>query len=276
MKLLKKLFHFYVFSNLHVAIAGFSLTRITEISYGVTNYCASLFVGFSIILSYNFIRFFEIKTDRFVWFYNWFNANFIKIKLLVAFSIIGLLYIVLKGYVNLKSLYFIFPFGIMTFFYVIPLFKIGKIEVSFRNLPFIKIFSISIAWAGISSLFPIVNAGIELGITDFFEFIIRLFFVLAITIPFDIRDVNNDNDELKTIPQIFGIKGAKIIGLLSIIFIVIITYLLKRNISIDTIIVSILTVLFLVFSTPKRSIFYSSFWVESIPIVWLLLIVYFS
>jgi len=37
-------------------------------------------------------------------------------------------------------------------------------------------------------------------------FLSRLFFVLAITIPFDIRDLSFDSLSMKTIPQIFGVK----------------------------------------------------------------------
>ena len=276
MKFLKKLFHFYVFSNLHVAIAGFSLTRITEISYGIDNCFASLFVALSIVLSYNFIRYFEIKTDRLAWFSDWFNTNFIKIKILFVMSILGLLFLILNGYVSIIAMLFVIPFGIMAFFYVIPLFRMGEIDVSFRNLPYVKIFSISIAWAGVTAIFPIVNYGFELQIVDYLAFISRFLFVFSITLPFDIRDVHTDKNQLKTIPQIFGINAAKMIGAVSMVLIILLTYLVNESFPIDIILICILTILFLIFASPKRNIFYSSFFVESIPIIWLILITYFS
>lgn len=276
MDFLKKLFHFYVFSNLHVAIAGFSFTRITEIGYGINNCFASLFVGLSIVLAYNFIRYYEIKTERLVWFRDWFNSNLIILKLLAGLSFLGLLILILNGYVSLKSLLFVAPFAIMTFFYVIPLIKIGEIEVSFRNLPFIKIFSISIAWAGVTTFFPIINFGIEWEMIDYLFLVTRFLFVFAIIIPFDIRDLNSDSNRLKTIPQIFGVNGAKIIGVLCMLLAMFLTFSLNDSLTVDIVLICCITILFLLFSSLKRSVFYASFFVESIPIVWLIIIMYFS
>ena len=45
----------------------------------------------------------------------------------------------------------------------------------------------------------------------------RLFFILAITIPFDIRDLKYDKSNLKTLPIIFGASKARLIGLLSLL-----------------------------------------------------------
>ncbi len=38
-----------------------------------------------------------------------------------------------------------------------------------------------------------------------------------------------------------------------------------------TLVIAVITVLFIVFSSVKRTDYYSSFWVESVPILWLLL-----
>ena len=271
MKLLKKLFNFYVFSNLHVAIAGFSLTRITEINYGIENCNVSIFVALGIVVSYNFIRYFEIKSDRLAWFYAWFQLNSLKLIVLSAFSFFGLFFLMFTERINIDAIIFMIPFCFMTFFYVVPLFKIGKMEVSFRNLPFIKIFSISIAWAGITAFLPIVNAGIVIKSMDYLMLISQFLFVFAITIPFDIRDVIKDDSKLKTIPQVFGVEKAKAIGVLVVLFLILVSYFKCEKLSIDLLVVGLVTIIFLFCSSIKRNRFYASFWVESIPILWLLL-----
>src|SRR5690554_8135853 len=43
------------------------------------------------------------------------------------------------------------------------------------------------------------------------------FFILAATVPFDIRDLVYDGKHKSTIPQILGVKGAKTIALLFLI-----------------------------------------------------------
>lgn len=277
MRLFKKILDFYIFSNIHVALAGFSLTKITLINFGIADNLTPLFVAFSIIISYNFIRFYEIKTSRLNWFKDWFFMNFKEILLLVVLSGLGLTTILFFTDFNLKSIFILFPFAIMTFFYAIPLFKIGKLEVSFRNFPMVKIFSIAIAWAGISVFFPLYEADYDFTSAVSLEFFQRILFLLAITIPFDIRDVNADSKLLKTLPQIMGIASSKVLGI-SLLFGFVLLEFFKENFTyfglLVLMIVSIITGLFLWFSSPKRTRYYTSFWVEAIPIIWLGLLIF--
>lgn len=278
MSFIKKIGDFYIFSNIHVALAGFFLTKITLLKFELANSLAPLFVGLSIIVSYNFIRFVEIKTNRLNWFKNWFirNEKYVLVLSLISIFFIGS--ILLSKSFNLMSLIILFPFAFMTFFYVIPLFKIGKTEVSFRNFPIIKIFSIAIAWAGITVLFPLIEAGFNFTFNVYIEFVQRLFFLIAITIPFDIRDVQTDSKSLKTLPQVFSIKMSKVIGYVLLIGFVGLEFLKVDFIISDIyvlLLIAIITSLFLAFSSVTKSRYYTSFWVESVPIIWFGLIMLF-
>ncbi len=277
MQVLKKIVDFYIFSNFHVALAGFSITKVTLINFGISNNLTPFFVAFSILLSYNFIRYYEIKKNRLIWFESWFFKNTIKIVVLTIFAALGLGYILLLADFNLKSLVILFPFAFMTLFYAVPLFKIGKTEISFRNFPAIKIFSIAIAWAGISVFFPLDEANYQFTSSVYLEFFQRILFLLAIIIPFDIRDVNADLKSLKTLPQILGITNSKVLGIL-LLFGFVLLEIFKENFTyfelLTVLIVSIISGFFLWFSSPKRSRYYTSFWVESIPIIWLGLLVF--
>lgn len=277
MRLSKKIVDFYIFSNIHVALAGFSMTKITLINFGITSNLTPLFVAFSILISYNFIRFYEIKNNRLIWFKDWFFINIKGILLLIFLSILGLATILFFTDFNLKSLLILFPFAFMTFFYAIPLFKIGKLEVSFRNFPMVKIFSIVLSWAGISVFFPLYEADFQFNSAVYIEFMQRIFILLAITIPFDIRDVKADSKTLKTLPQIMGINPSKVFGIL-LLFGFVLLEIFKENFTyigfLIVLIISIITGLLLLFSSPKRSRFYTSFWVESVPVIWLGLLIF--
>jgi hypothetical protein len=279
MRLFKKLVDFYIFSNIHVALAGFSITKITLINFGIADRLTPLFVAFSILISYNFIRFYEIKNNRLSWFKDWFFMNLKEILLLLILSILGLTTILFFADFNPTSLLILIPFAFMTFFYAIPLFKIGKLQVSFRNFPMVKIFSIVIAWAGISVFFPLYEANYQFTSAVYLEFFQRILFLLAITIPFDIRDVAVDSKSLKTLPQQLGIKNSKVLGTL-FLFGFLLLEIIKENFTymslLIVVIVSIITSLFLWFSSPKQSRYYTSFWVESIPIIWLGLLVFIN
>ncbi|MDO9037965.1 MAG: hypothetical protein Q7U59_06425 [Lutibacter sp.] len=277
MRLFKKIVDFYVYSNIHVALAGFSLTKITLINFGIDDNLTPFFVAFSILISYNFIRFYEIKNNRLNWFKDWFFINIKEILALMILSILGLATILFFTEFNLKSVLILFPFAFMTFFYAIPLFKIGKLEVSFRNFPMIKIFSIGIAWAGISVFFPLYEANYHFTSAVYLEFFQRILILLAITIPFDIRDINADSKSLKTLPQTLGITNSKVLGTL-LLFGFLLMEIFKENFSyfgfLIVMIVSIISGFFLWFSSPNRTRYYTSFWVESIPIIWLGLLIF--
>ncbi len=270
---LKKILNFYIFSNIHVSLAGYCLTKVTVLKYGISNSLVPLFVAFSIVISYNFIRYYELKTERLLWFKDWFYLHGKKIAFITFLSTVFLGYIIFFSDFKWQSLVILIPFAFMTFFYVVPLFKVGNIEGSFRNFPSIKIFSIAISWAGVSVLFPLYEKGYEFTPEVYIEFFQRFLILIAITIPFDIRDLNLDSRNLKTLPQVFGVKKLKTGGVF-LIFIFIVLELLKTTNSaqiIVTLLISLITGFFLWNSSPSKSRYYASFWVESIPIVWFVL-----
>lgn len=278
MQLIKKIFDFYIYSNIHVAIAGFCITKITLIKFGIVGNYTPHFVALSIIITYNFIHYYENKTSRLIWFKNWFFKNQKKIQVLTLLAGLTLFYITLFTEFDPKALLVLIPFGFITLFYVIPLYKIGKIEVSFRNFPAIKIFSISVVWAGISVFFPLYEADYMIHIDVYLEFIQRFLFLIVITLPFDIRDLKTDSELLETLPQVLGVNAAKKMGLVFLVEFVLLE-LFKEDYSINGILVLIITALisgfFLWFSSPERNRYYTRFWVESIPIIWIGLIVLF-
>ena len=87
-----------------------------------------------------------------------------------------------------------------------------------RELPRAKIFLIALVWSTVSvALVTIQNESLY-SLDTLLLFISRFSFVLAITIPFDIRDLKYDDLSLKTIPQIFGEQKAKMIALYCLAF----------------------------------------------------------
>jgi len=274
MQFLKKIFDFYVFSNIHVALAGFSMAKITLLTFGDNSFISPIFVALSIIVSYNFIRFYEVKTDRLGWLKGWFFKYKTAVFFVSICSLIGIFYLLFFTNFNLKSLLILLPFAFMTLFYVIPIFTINGVEVSFRNFPGIKIFSIAVAWAGVSVLFPLYEIGYIFDALVYVEFLQRILILIAITLPFDIRDVNSDSSSLKTIPQIIGVNNTKLVGFLLLVLFIVLGFIQNSNEIID-IVIAIVTGLFLWFSSASKSRFYTSFWVEAIPVFWLILIVLF-
>ena len=91
-------------------------------------------------------------------------------------------------------------------------------------------------------------------------------------LPFEIRDMKYDSLKLATIPQQIGIRKTKIIGAL-ILFIFFFLEYFKNEINSSNVlvllIVTFVTMVLVVFSTSNQGKYYSSFWVEGIPVFWL-------
>jgi hypothetical protein len=276
MQLIKSLFKFYVFANIHVAVAGFCLTQITIEKLNLKSPIASYFVAFSIVISYNFIRYYEIKTNRILWFRDWFYSNKRSILVVTIIAAILLLNVIFLTNFNQKSLQIVIPFAIITFFYVIPLIRIGQNIFTFRNFPSIKIFSIAVAWAGITVIFPAAENSVPFSSTLFLMFMQQILFVTTWTIPFDIRDVNTDESALKTLPQLLGIFKTKVLATMLLVAVLIIEIFvngLKSDYLKVLIIISVLLLISVWLASEKRNRMYTAFWVESIPIIWLALII---
>ncbi len=275
MHLLKQLINFYIFSNLHVALAGLCLVKITMLKFGIATGFSPLITGFSIIIAYNFIRFYEIKENNTSWFKKWFNQHKWLLLLLVLVSFISLVVILYFTNFSKKALLVLLPFGFITFFYVIPIFKSKKKHFSFRYFPSIKIVSIALTWAGVTVFLPLYDASISFDIGVFIEFMQRFLIVMVITLPFDIRDVYDDDIKLKTVPQLIGLKNTKALGLLLSILFVLLSFLNPINekyMIFVEILIALLSVLLLIFTTTNRNKYYTGFWIEAIPIFWFLLL----
>ncbi|MBT8295014.1 MAG: hypothetical protein KJO51_01215, partial [Gramella sp.] len=159
--------------------------------------------------------------------------------------------------------------GLFTLLYALPVFGGEK---NLRSLPGIKIFIIAIVWAGSTVLLPMINAGLILDIDFLVDFLQRLFLVVVLTLPFEIRDLNYDHERLGTIPQKIGVLNSKVFG--SILMLLIggsELFQISMNSSgfFPLFLLLIIAGIFLWRSGREQGKYYASFWVESLPIVYL-------
>ena len=98
-------------------------------------------------------------------------------------------------------------------------------------------------------------------------------------IPFEIYDSQHDDKTLNTLPQKFGIQTAKKVGYVLLLLFVILDVLnfnmnanFKIHYLVIDIVIAIAIVVAIYFSSLKRNQYYTSFWVESIPILWWMII----
>lgn len=152
---------------------------------------------------YNGQRIFKVSIHADTPWLNWVAKNKIIIAVLVVVSLLGALISIL-GIIEWRFnvLLILFICALISAFYVI---RIGKKNL--REIPFIKIHLIAFSWTLLLIVFPIINEGhnnhiFEIGLAHYT-------YVLAVTIPFDIRDLKYDSKDQSTIPQIMGVKASK-------------------------------------------------------------------
>ncbi|MFK7908609.1 MAG: UbiA family prenyltransferase [Chitinophagales bacterium] len=124
--------------------------------------------------------------------------------------------------------------GVITVLYTLPLIPSKNGWKKLRDIGMLKIFLIAIIWTISTAILPILqcNASFENPRT-WLIILEKLLFIFAITLPFDIRDMNYDEGRnLKTIPLLIGIENTlqlSYVCLAALGFIAVINYLLLPN-----------------------------------------------
>jgi hypothetical protein len=267
MKLLKHIFDFYLNSSIHVALSCYALVRITfhvfHIQYDEP---MGLFVFFGTIVGYNFVKY-----DALVRVKKKPIGNQLKIIALLSF-----VSLILVGYYffHLKRITQIVSFGIfaITALYTLPFFPNRK---NARNWAGVKIYIVALCWVGATLVLPYINAEIPFVPNFYIKCIQRFVLVFVLILVFEILDLANDDPHLKTVPQTIGVKRTKILGFsLLVPFWIVGLWTFSIHELIINLIMVIMLMLFILFANQKRSKYYTSFWVESVPIFWWLMIVF--
>ena len=276
MKKLTKIFDFYIESNIHVAIAAACFVLITQLNFDIKHIeFATYFTFFSTVLGYQFIRIFDNCACTTKTLVNALKKQAFSTLLISFISLMGSFYFGLK--VGVSYLVILIPSTIITIWYVIPFFRLSGNKTSLRNYPSIKMFSIALVWSINTVLFPLQNQLSEPQV--WLEFTQRFSLVIVLIIPFDIRDMHKDTPMLKTLPQKVGVVNTKKIGFLYLILFFVFSFFkqpLFAHLIISELLIVIISLLFLVKASENQTKYYASFWVESVPILWWVVLSFFS
>lgn len=272
MKLLKPLFDFYINSSIHVALAVLSMAYVTTLELNLAIDRPLLwFIFFSTITGYNFVKYFGLAKFHHRSLAKWLRV--IQLFSLICF----LLMLYFAAQLELQTLVYIIAFGVVTFLYAIPFlpkrFFMDR-QKNLRDIGGLKVYVIGLVWAGVTVLLPVLDTNEPFDMDVWITAIQRFILVMMLMLPFEIRDLQYDSLKLATIPQKIGIKKTKIMGVLLGIVFLLLEFLkdeLSQKIILLTFAVTFITLLFIGCANKTRNDYYSSFWVESVPILWLIL-----
>lgn len=273
MRILRIVFDFYLNSSIHVALSVYALTWITLNNFDIQYDEAILYFNFyATITGYNFVKYSGLAKFHHRSLASWLKT--IQIFSFICFLALG--YYAFK--LETKTLLWIAGFGIVTFLYAIPFLPkrlfLDKHQ-NLRSISGLKIYIIALVWSGVTVLLPLLNNYFGLNYDVGITCLQRFLFVIILMLPFEIRDMKYDSLKLSTIPQQIGITKTKVIGLSILAMFFFLEYL-KDDIDSNAILIQLsitcITALSVLFAYKNQGKYYSSFWVESIPIIWLLLI----
>lgn len=252
---------FFIFlsnSSLFIALMALSLSfYYDKLSGAPININRLLIIFAGTLISYIGVQLFpnksnklELDTQRTLWIQT-------HKKILYIFSILCgfVIFICIPGLQELDFLIFTHLF-LLTIFYE----KILTHKFELRKIPYLKPFLISYIWTWACTTPSLLENSLEL---SFWHHIECFVFILALSIPFDIRDyITDKEDHLKTIPMALGVTRTKCLCSLLFIGSLIIqfTYL---DLNLKTLIVAVFSFvlyLYLILKThPMQKDFYFLF-----------------
>jgi hypothetical protein len=204
-----------------------------------TNFNIDLFIFFATIVGYNFLKYFEVFQNKVFTI----KKNY-AISLVSFFAFLGLLYYFLKLEFDLK----------LAFLKIVVLVLIYPF---LRKYGFLKMFIVAFCVTYITVYIPILN---ENWIKNYNYLLQRFLIIISLLIPFEIIDVEKDAKTITTLPQKIGIQNTKLLGYVLLFICIIFLHL--------NLLIAFIIGITIFFSSSNRSQYYTSFWVESVPIFW--------
>ena len=266
---IQALFDFYLKSSIHVAFSVYALVRMTQFMFEIPyDEPIAFFAFFGTIVGYNFVKYDALARTQKRMMRN--ELKIIAVLSFFSFLAVGFFFFKLQLVTQTVAVGVL----ILTLLYTLPFFPNRK---NARNWAGVKIYIVSLCWVGVTLMLPLVDAHQDLGWDFFIKCIQRFILVFDLILVFEIIDLANDDPHLKTVPQQIGVKRTKLLGLGLLLPFYFLEFFknnfIEKQLVVNLILVIVLS-LFLVFSNEKRSKYYTSFWVESIPILWWLMVVF--
>lgn len=259
-----------------MALAVFALTWTTLLEYNLPYDDKALyFVFFATITGYNFVKYFGLAK-----FHHRRLAIWLKtIQIFSALAFVAMCFYFFQLSENVMFL--IVVLALVTFLYAIPFIPkhfLFDEQQNLRQIGGAKVYIIALVWSLATVLIPLLNFEYALDASVLTILFQRFCLVIVLMLPFEIRDLQYDNLKLATIPQKIGIKKTKIIGSLLLLVFVMLEFFkdgTDKNSTLATLLMVLIALFLLEYSKQDQSKYYSAFWVEAIPIIWLLLLILF-
>ncbi len=263
MKTLKSIFDFYLDASIHVALAVLSLAGVTFHLLGISSDIDLLgFIFFGVIVCYNFIKY-GVEAYKYLIVSNAYH-KIIQIFSFVSFGFA--LYFLLQ--LDVKIWWATVILGLLSALYAVPFLPSAK---NLRSLGGLKIYIVAFVWAGFTVLLPVLDAQMPIDWDFCLLFLQRMLLVLVLIIPFEIRDMQWDDKDLRTLPQVLGVSRTQNLGIALAVVFFLLTFLKDEVHQVEIVLrlaLTLVLIFVLIANEKMKSRYFVSFWVEAIPVFW--------
>ena len=214
-RFLKRLYYFLVHTNVLIALAAVAQCALT---YYILNLPVNdpilVIEGATTLLLYNLSLYLSLPKDPSKSPFQrtrWIGKNMWLFWLLSAIATVITIWALFQ--VHLLTLFFLGFIGVISLAYAVPLLKVKGKWVGMRQVPGLKVFYIALVWSLSSVGLPVVELYANGANIDWYQAnylgLVKIVFLVLCTLPFDIRDYEQDSFyNLKTVPILLGKQRA--------------------------------------------------------------------
>ena len=215
MSFFKRISDLILFGNIWVALGTFFLIQSSVIQIGSNDHLISFsFLSFfATLFVYNFQRIFY-KPQEDISLHSirrkWIFENQLSIKLLSFTGFAGV--VITFFYNDPKIIFYLSPLLLLSLAYFVPYVKL-------RKSPWFKLLTLVTVWTMVTAVVPILlsHSGLFKE-NNILHVMVRFSFMLAICIPFDIRDLKIDEaDNISTLPHLIGENRTRLVAVIFMI-----------------------------------------------------------
>lgn len=143
------------------------------------------------------------------------HQTYVIAALIVAFVIAGICFL----YLNQSTQIGLIVLSAISMMYALPLLFWTNGKTSLRDYGVIKPFVLGVVWGLTTALLPLLELDRSLTTNDFWIVLERVVFLIAICVPFDIKDMEFDAATMKyqTLPNQIGTKATRTIAVIGVV-----------------------------------------------------------
>lgn len=214
-RFLKRLYYFLVHTNVLIALAAVAQCALT---YYILNLPVNdpilVIEGATTLLLYNlslYLSLPKVPSKSPFQRTRWIGKNMWLFWLLSAIATVITIWALFQ--VHPLTLFFLGFIGVISLAYAVPLLKVKGKWVGMRQIPGLKVFYIALVWSLSSVGLPVVELYANGANIDWYQAnylgLVKIVFLVLCTLPFDIRDYEQDSlYNLKTVPILLGKQRA--------------------------------------------------------------------